>query len=152
MGLVHQHRQAWPAMGMDQIHHGREVGGEPLVGGIHQHHRRGVKGCGGGKHPLQVASGGRLPQPGEGIEGEIKQQRFDLTQHTGVQQGAVQVAGQQHPGSRGRHRQEGRLKQAAGAIHPEPAALGAQQGGTGGLGLGHRTLRLQGPTEGWQFG
>jgi len=126
MGLVHQHRQAGTAMGMDQGHQGREVGREPLVGGIQQHHSHRMMGGGCGQDPLQVSGGERQPESGERIKGEIEEQRLDPAQHTGMQQRTVQVARQQHTGARGCQRQQGSLEQAACAIDPKPATLGPQ--------------------------
>ena len=64
-----------------------------------------------------------------------------------MQQGAVQVAGQQHPLTRLSQGQQTGLKQPAGAIDAVPAALGPKQLGDGGLALGHGPLRFQRPAD-----
>ena len=139
MGLIHQHRQARP---MAQSHQSLQIPHLTLVAGIHQHQGRQGTGCQGrDNHPLQVGRRWGQPQAGSGVKGQIKQDRLQVAQQTAVQQGAMQVAGQQHPTSRLCHRQQGGLQQATGPIHPKPTALGTQQIRAFLLGLGHPARR-----------
>ena len=64
-----------------------------------------------------------------------------------MQQGAVQVAGQQHPLTRLSEGQQTSLEQPAGAIDAVPAALGPKQLGDGRLALGHGPFRFQRPPD-----
>ena len=63
-----------------------------------------------------------------------------------MQQGAVQVAGQQHPATWGSQGQQGRLQQATGAINTKPDRLRSKLGGTTPLSLSDGTGINQGAT------
>ena len=135
MGLIHQHLEARL---MAQGHQRCQIPRQALVAGIHQHQGRQGTGClGSGNHLCQMGRRWRQPQAGGGVKGQIKQDRLQVSQQTAVQQGAMQVAGQQHPTARLCHRQQGGLQQATGPIHPKPTALRTQQVRALLLGLGH---------------
>ena len=69
-----------------------------------------------------------------------------------MQQAAVQVAGQQHPLARIGQAQQGRLQQAASAVHPKPTAPCPHQVGRGGLACGHGPGGFKGTADAGQFG
>ena len=98
MGLVHQHRQTRSAA-MEEVHQCPQFAAKPLVGGVHQHRCRRLQGGRRRQNPLQVRRAGGAPEAGARLEGQVEEQGLQLAQHTGMEQGAVQVAGQQHPRS-----------------------------------------------------
>ena len=90
---------------------------------------------------------GRQPEPRDRIKGQIKEHGLELPEQAAVQQGAVQVAGQQHPLTRLSEGQQTGLEQPTGAIDAIPAALGPEQLGDGRLALGHGPLGFQRPAD-----
>ena len=108
MGLIHQHLEARLVA---QGHQGWQIRRQALVARIHQHQgRQGTGGLGSGNHPLQVGRLWRQPQASGGVKGQIKQHGLQVSQQTAVQEGAMQVAGQQHPTAWLCHREQGGLQ------------------------------------------
>jgi hypothetical protein len=135
MGLIHQHLEARL---MAQGHQSCQIPRQALVARIHQHQgRQGTGGLGSSNDPLQVGHRWRQPQAGGGVKGQIKEHGLQVAQQTAMQQGAVQVAGQEHPTARLCHRQQGGLQQATGPSDPKPTALRTQQLRALLLGLSH---------------
>ena len=64
-----------------------------------------------------------------------------------MKQGAVKVAGQQHPLTRLSEGQQTSLEQTTGAIDAVPTALGPEQLSDGRLALGHGPLAFQRPAD-----
>ena len=146
MGLVHQNGQAGS---VQQGHQRRQHRPSPVVGGVHQHGR--LQGGSCRQHRLQMGRFGREPEATGGIEGRREQHRLQTGQHTAMEQGAVQVAGQQHPTAGGHEGQQCRLQQTGGTVDAEPAVVGGEQGRTTPLRFRHGTLRFEGATDGGQL-
>jgi len=95
VGLIQQHRQA---AALHRSNQASQIPHQALIAGRHQHHRRqGALGQGRLQLLRQPLRRGRQPQAGGGIKGQIKQHRPQLAQQAAMQQGAMQIAGQQHP-------------------------------------------------------
>ena len=145
VGLIQQHGQPSAMHRSDQA---REICCQALIAGGHQHHRRqGPSSQGRIQMPGQRLGCGWHPQPGSSIKRKIEEHWPQLSEHAAMQQGAMQIAGQQHPITRLGQSQQRHLQQPTGPIDPEPAALSAEQRGGGGLGLRHGSLHLQRATD-----
>jgi hypothetical protein len=88
----------------------------------------------------------------DGIQGQPVKQRLQVTEHAGMEQGAVQIAGQQHPRAGRTKPQQGCLQQPRSAIYPKPAGIGSEGLGGPPLGFGHGSMAFKGTAEGRQFG
>ena len=145
VSLIQQHGQPSAMHRSDQA---REICRQALITGGDQHHsRQGPSSEGRIQMQGQRLGCGWHPQPGGGVKRKIEEHRPQLSKHAAMQQGAMQVAGQQHPITRLGQSQQRHLQQPAGPIDPEPAALGAKQSGGSGLGLRHGPLHLQRATN-----
>ena len=150
VGFIHQYAKA---LLLQPLNYRRRVIGIALVGGMHQN--RSTDGCSvrgqSLQHPFDPSCICRCRLAAVALEGEIEQDRPQVAKNAGLNQAAMDIAGQQDPLSWPDHGQQCGLQQPRGPVHPIPAARHTHLCSGGALACCDGAVSFQRTAKGWQF-